>query len=338
MFHCMYVCVCVCVHACVCDCMCKCVSVSSCDCVNIFLVHMYMYIPPHSVHTYSLCCCINCICTVNVCCCHIRMLWPTLVPLTCGGLCTLSRCWHLPTRGRVQWAWPTSRRSHLGTCSSSLMVTSQRRRPLCLPSGTMSARLGCSRLVLGRSLGYVHNCLSVQLHICVWFASLFVCPYIPCCVCLYIPLSLSPPSLSFLPLSSFSLLSPSLLLLSSISFPLPLSHPPFRSAPNHHFLKSMARTGGGAAEYFDSKTKSKWERKVKAQLSKAFQPALTSVSVDWQVFDESSQIVQVRECGGRSHPVFLNGGYPSAVSVSYLYQLSPSAVCISCDLLISAVS
>ena len=181
--------------------------------------------------------------------------------------------------------------------------------------------------------------ITVFLSICV---SVLVCQFV--CVSIHSLLCVSLyPSL---PLSSFSLLSPSLLLspfsLSppSLLYLLPSSSltPSIRSAPNHHFLKSMARTGGGAAEYFDSKTKSKWERKVKAQLSKAFQPALTSVSVDWQVFDESSQIVQVRECGGRSHPVFLNGGYPSAVSVSYLYQLSPSAVCISCDLLISAVS
>ena len=61
-----------------------------------------------------------------------------------------------------------------------------------------------------------------------------------------------------------------------------------RSTPNHHLLKAMARNGGGCGEYFDPKTKSKWERKVKSQLSKAFQPALTSVSVQWQQFDEEA--------------------------------------------------
>ena len=56
----------------------------------------------------------------------------------------------------------------------------------------------------------------------------------------------------------------------------------------------MARVGAGCEEFFDTKTKSKWERKVKSQLSKAFQPALTSVSVEWQQFDDNApQPVQV---------------------------------------------
>ncbi len=50
----------------------------------------------------------------------------------------------------------------------------------------------------------------------------------------------------------------------------------------------MARVGAGCEEFFDPKTKSKWERKVKVQLSKAFQPALTSVAVDWQQFDTNA--------------------------------------------------
>ena len=60
------------------------------------------------------------------------------------------------------------------------------------------------------------------------------------------------------------------------------------STANKHFLRSMARVGGGCEEFFDTKTKSKWERKVKGQLSKSFQPALTSVSVQWQQFDENA--------------------------------------------------
>ena len=51
-------------------------------------------------------------------------------------------------------------------------------------------------------------------------------------------------------------------------------------------LRSLARVGAGASEFFDSKTKSKWERKVKAQLFKAGQPGLTSVSVAWQQHDD----------------------------------------------------
>lgn len=50
----------------------------------------------------------------------------------------------------------------------------------------------------------------------------------------------------------------------------------------------MAHMGAGWAEFFDPKTKSKWERKVKAQLDKAFQPALSSVSVQWQQFDDNA--------------------------------------------------
>ena len=62
------------------------------------------------------------------------------------------------------------------------------------------------------------------------------------------------------------------------------------STANKHFLRSIARVGAGCEEFFDSKVKSKWERKVKSQLSKAFQPALTSVSVEWQQFDENAPI------------------------------------------------
>lgn len=50
----------------------------------------------------------------------------------------------------------------------------------------------------------------------------------------------------------------------------------------------MARVGGGCGEFFDTQKKSRWERKVKEQLSKAFQPALTGVSVQWWQFDENA--------------------------------------------------
>ena len=35
-----------------------------------------------------------------------------------------------------------------------------------------------------------------------------------------------------------------------------------RKTANRHFLKSMARVGAGCEEFFDPKTKSKWQRKV----------------------------------------------------------------------------
>ena len=50
----------------------------------------------------------------------------------------------------------------------------------------------------------------------------------------------------------------------------------------------MARVGGGSGQFFDTQKKSRWERQVKEQLSKAFQPALTSVSVNWWQFDENA--------------------------------------------------
>ena len=36
----------------------------------------------------------------------------------------------------------------------------------------------------------------------------------------------------------------------------------YRKTANRHFLKSMARVGAGYEEFFDPKTKSKWQRKV----------------------------------------------------------------------------
>jgi len=36
----------------------------------------------------------------------------------------------------------------------------------------------------------------------------------------------------------------------------------FRKTANRHFLKSMARVGAGYEQFFDPKTKSKWQRKV----------------------------------------------------------------------------
>jgi poly [ADP-ribose] polymerase len=50
----------------------------------------------------------------------------------------------------------------------------------------------------------------------------------------------------------------------------------------------MARVGGGHSEFFDTQKKSRWERKVKDQISKAFQPALTNVSVNWWQYDEDA--------------------------------------------------
>ncbi len=63
---------------------------------------------------------------------------------------------------------------------------------------------------------------------------------------------------------------------------------PSSSTANKHFLRSMAHVGAGCVQFFDPKTKSKWERSVKAQLDKAFQPALTAVQVQWRQFDDDA--------------------------------------------------
>ncbi|CAG5135718.1 unnamed protein product, partial [Candidula unifasciata] len=55
---------------------------------------------------------------------------------------------------------------------------------------------------------------------------------------------------------------------------------------NSYTLKAVSRVSGGAFEYFNSKTKSKWEPKVKSQISKACQPGLTSVNVEWHQYND----------------------------------------------------
>ncbi|XP_038059035.1 uncharacterized protein LOC119730290 isoform X2 [Patiria miniata] len=57
---------------------------------------------------------------------------------------------------------------------------------------------------------------------------------------------------------------------------------------NKYLLRAMSTAGAGAFEFFDSKIKSKWEGKVQAQLSKASQPVLSAVRVDWCQFDDDA--------------------------------------------------
>jgi len=66
----------------------------------------------------------------------------------------------------------------------------------------------------------------------------------------------------------------------------------FRPVANRHTLRTLARVGGGASEFFDNKVKSKWEGKVKGQLGKASQPGVSSISVDWQTFGDRKEAVQ----------------------------------------------
>ncbi|RUS77622.1 hypothetical protein EGW08_014622, partial [Elysia chlorotica] len=55
---------------------------------------------------------------------------------------------------------------------------------------------------------------------------------------------------------------------------------------NIHTLRALARVSAGAFEYFDLKTKSKWQAKVESQVVKARQPGLTSVSVEWRQYED----------------------------------------------------
>ncbi|KAK3593675.1 hypothetical protein CHS0354_013571 [Potamilus streckersoni] len=57
------------------------------------------------------------------------------------------------------------------------------------------------------------------------------------------------------------------------------------STANRHLLRALARMGGGAFEFFDPKSKSKWEGKVKSQISKAGHIGLTSIYVHWEQYD-----------------------------------------------------
>jgi len=41
-------------------------------------------------------------------------------------------------------------------------------------------------------------------------------------------------------------------------------------------------------EFFDRKSKSKWEGKIRGQLEKASQPSLTCIEVDWQQFSDGN--------------------------------------------------
>jgi poly [ADP-ribose] polymerase 2/3/4 len=56
----------------------------------------------------------------------------------------------------------------------------------------------------------------------------------------------------------------------------------------------LARVGAGAFEFFDPKTKSKWEGRIKAHLSKACQPSLSNIEVIWQQFNDkdAAKLVQ----------------------------------------------
>ncbi|KAJ8253455.1 hypothetical protein GJAV_G00213140 [Gymnothorax javanicus] len=57
------------------------------------------------------------------------------------------------------------------------------------------------------------------------------------------------------------------------------------STANRHMLRALAQAGGGAYEFFDSKTKHTWMEKVSSQVRRMSCPGCSSVSVKWQQFN-----------------------------------------------------
>ncbi|XP_024656188.2 protein mono-ADP-ribosyltransferase PARP4 isoform X2 [Maylandia zebra] len=61
---------------------------------------------------------------------------------------------------------------------------------------------------------------------------------------------------------------------------------------NQHMLRALAQAGGGAYEFFDTKTKHNWAEKVACQLKRMASPGCSSVSVKWQQFSPTSPPLQ----------------------------------------------
>ncbi|XP_053733115.1 protein mono-ADP-ribosyltransferase PARP4 [Synchiropus splendidus] len=57
---------------------------------------------------------------------------------------------------------------------------------------------------------------------------------------------------------------------------------------NRHMLRALAQAGGGAYEYFDTKTKHTWKHKVASQVQRMSAPSCSSVSVKWQQFNPAA--------------------------------------------------
>ncbi|XP_062861653.1 protein mono-ADP-ribosyltransferase PARP4 [Trichomycterus rosablanca] len=54
---------------------------------------------------------------------------------------------------------------------------------------------------------------------------------------------------------------------------------------NRHMLRALAQAGGGANEFFDTKTKHTWAEKVNSQVRCMSSPGCSSVAVKWQQFN-----------------------------------------------------
>ncbi|KAM8857134.1 protein mono-ADP-ribosyltransferase PARP4 [Synchiropus picturatus] len=57
---------------------------------------------------------------------------------------------------------------------------------------------------------------------------------------------------------------------------------------NRHMLRALAQAGGGAYEYFDTKTKHTWKHKVASQVQRMSAPSCSSVSIKWQQFNPAA--------------------------------------------------
>ncbi|XP_042370336.1 protein mono-ADP-ribosyltransferase PARP4-like, partial [Plectropomus leopardus] len=60
------------------------------------------------------------------------------------------------------------------------------------------------------------------------------------------------------------------------------------STANRHMLRALAQAGGGAYEFFDTKTKHNWAEKVACQVQRMGSPCCSSVSVKWQQFNPTA--------------------------------------------------
>ncbi|KAL0963604.1 hypothetical protein UPYG_G00308500 [Umbra pygmaea] len=57
---------------------------------------------------------------------------------------------------------------------------------------------------------------------------------------------------------------------------------------NRHMLRTLAQAGGGAYEFFDTKTKHTWSEKWACQVKRMMTPGCSSVSVKWQQFNPTA--------------------------------------------------
>ncbi|XP_067460380.1 protein mono-ADP-ribosyltransferase PARP4 [Thunnus thynnus] len=57
---------------------------------------------------------------------------------------------------------------------------------------------------------------------------------------------------------------------------------------NRHMLRALAQAGGGAYEFFDTKTRHNWTEKVASQVKRMASPGCSSVAVKWQQFNPTA--------------------------------------------------